>query len=405
MEVSLSNKVVVIGQGYVGLPLALEAAKSGWCVTGIEIDAEKFSLLSNGISPVEDVSDSQLQGSLQDNSYFVSQTFDSLGQADIIVICVPTPLDFDGKPDLAPLRDVVEEIIKRAPDQALIINESTSYPGTVQKEIQAKVLKARPSSQMLFVAAPERVDPGNSKFNHRNTPRIIGSDSSEGARKAKEFYGSFCEEVIVCADSITVEMAKLLENSYRLVNIALINEIAEICTISSIDIREVIAAAQTKPFGFMAFKPGLGVGGHCIPVDPLYLAWYAEKLGSDASLIKLSSSVNHERTQNISRRIRDLVPEEGRILVVGLGYKAQTRDTRESPSLELIHSLRKQGLKVSWQDSFVGQWNGEASEESLDADLLVYVHPYLNLSDLGKFNGIIVDLTGTLKGLQRVLSF
>jgi UDP-N-acetyl-D-glucosamine dehydrogenase len=155
----------------------------------------------------------------------------------------------------------------------------------------------------------------------------------------------------------------------------------------------------------MAFKPGLGVGGHCIPVDPLYLAWYAEKLGSDASLIKLSSSVNHERTQNISRRIRDLVPVEGRILVVGLGYKAQTRDTRESPSLELIHSLRKQGLKVSWQDSFVGQWNGESSEESLDADLLVYVHPYLNVTDLGKFKGIIVDLTGTLKGLQRVLSF
>lgn len=402
---SLDTKVVVIGQGYVGLPLALEAAKSGWRVTGIEIDAAKFSLLSKGISPIEDVSDSQLQDSLQDNSYVVNQTFESLGQADIIVICVPTPLDFDSKPQLAPLRDVVAEIIKAAPDQALIINESTSYPGTVREEIEAKILKARPSSQMLFVAAPERVDPGNSKFNYRNTPRIIGSDSSEGARKAMEFYGSFCEEVIVCADSITVEMAKLLENSYRLVNIALINEIAEICAISNIDVRQVIAAAQTKPFGFMAFKPGLGVGGHCIPVDPMYLAWYAQKMGSDASLIELSSNVNHKRTQNISRRIRDLVPVEGRILVVGLGYKAQTRDTRESPSLELIHSLRKEGLKVSWQDSFVGQWNGESSEESLYADLLVYVHPYLTVADLGKFKGIIVDLTGTLKGLQRVLSF
>ena len=405
MKMSLGTKVVVIGQGYVGLPLALEAAKSGWRVTGIEIDTEKFSLLSKGISPIEDVSDQQLQDSLQDNSYVVNQTFESLGQADIIVICVPTALDFDGKPQLAPLRDVVAEIIKAAPDQALIINESTSYPGTVREEIEAKILKARPSSQMLFVAAPERVDPGNSKFNHRNTPRIIGSDSSEGARKAKEFYESFCKEVIVCADSKTVEMAKLLENSYRLVNIALINEIAEICAISDIDVRQVIAAAQTKPFGFMAFKPGLGVGGHCIPVDPMYLAWYAQKMGSDASLIELSSNVNHKRTQNISRRIRDLVPVEGRILVVGLGYKAQTRDTRESPSLELIHSLRKEGLKVLWQDSFVGQWNGESSEESLDADLLVYVHPYLTVADLGKFKGIIVDLTGTLKGLQRVLSF
>ena len=203
----------------------------------------------------------------------------------------------------------------------------------------------------------------------------------------------------------SAEAAKILENTFRLVNIALINEIAEICAISNIDVRQVIAAAQTKPFGFMAFKPGLGVGGHCIPVDPMYLAWYAQKVGSDASLIELSSNVNHKRTQNISRRIRDLLPVEGRILVVGLGYKAQTRDTRESPSLELIHSLRKEGLKVLWQDSFVGQWNGESSEESLDADLLVYVHPYLTVADLGKFKGIIVDLTGTLKGLQRVLSF
>lgn len=398
------NRVVVVGQGYVGLPLALEAAHSGWLVTGIEINAERFSLLSKAISPIEDITDSRLRESLESGSYVVSQSFESLRHADIVVICVPTPLSADGNPDLVPLREVVQQIIHLASNQAVVINESTSYPGTVRKEIEAKILKARPDSKMLYVAAPERVDPGNQLFNHRNTPRIIGSTSPEGARRAQDFYGSFCDEVIICSDPETVEMAKLLENSFRLVNIALINEIAEICTSSQINVREVISAAQTKPFGFMAFKPGLGVGGHCIPVDPMYLAWHARNVSSYASLIELSSKVNLERTRTIAKRIKGLLPSGGKILVVGLGYKLKTQDTRESPSIELIQILREIGFRVYWIDPFVKYWNGEKSEGLNEADLLVYVHPYLNESELDEFPGDIMDLTGTLQGRPRVLS-
>ncbi len=398
------NRVAIVGQGYVGLPLALEAANSGWHVTGIEVDTERFHQLSKGISPIEDITNSKLRDALERGSYVVNHNFETLSQADIIVICVPTPLSEDGMPNLLPLREVVQEIINRASNEAVVINESTSYPGTVRKEIEAKVMRARPDSRMLFVAAPERVDPGNQTFNHRNTPRVIGSTSPEGAKRAQKFYESFCSKVIVCSDPETVEMAKLLENSFRLVNIALINQIAEICTSSQINVREVISAAQTKPFGFMAFKPGLGVGGHCIPVDPMYLAWHAKNIASNASLIELSSKVNLDRTQTIARRIQELLPAGGKVQIVGLGYKAETQDTRESPSIELVKILREFGFSVLWMDPYVKHWNGEKSEEINKVDLLVYVHPYLKESELDGFTGTIIDVTGTLQGRNSVLS-
>lgn len=394
--------VVVIGQGYVGLPLALEAARAGWKVTGVEIDPEKFEKIVFGVSPIEDISDHELNEASSRGNYKVSNSFDSLKTAEIVVICVPTPLDAQGLPDLNPLRQVIEAIVENAPDDSLIINESTSYPGTVRIEIEETIRKCRPASNMLCVAAPERVDPGNLDYNHRNTPRIIGSTSPEGAERALQFYGTFCEKVIVCKDPETVEMAKLLENTFRLVNIALINQIAEICAKAKIDVREVIAAAQTKPFGFMAFNPGLGVGGHCIPIDPMYLDWYARKIDSDSSLIEISAQVNIQRTRMIAEKIKDILPNGGNVQVVGIGYKKGTKDLRESPSIELIRILRKDGIEVSWRDPFVEKWNDELSDNTLKADLLVYVHPYLEKQEISGYKGIIFDLTGTIMG-SRIL--
>ena len=400
---TVENKVVVIGQGYVGLPLALAAAKAGWQVVGVEIDTAKFKRIESGDSTIESVESSEILELSKSGRYTIQNNFQCINEAAIVIICVPTPLNDLKEPDLTSLRLVIQEMIPRLRDGTLVINESTSYPGTLKEEFERVIKKARPDIETFYAVAPERVDPGNPIFNHKNTPRIIGGTSPTAISRAKTFYETICDNVVVCGEPETAEMAKLLENSFRLVNISLINEIATICTKLNIDVWDVIKAASTKPFGFMPFKPGIGIGGHCIPIDPIYLNWYADKSGEKSSLIALAAEINSERTSFYVKKIEELTPITCEIVVCGIGYKYATSDVRESPSLDLMRKLRTIGYKVSWCDPYVLDWKGECSSIEFSSATLVVIHPYLDITQIEKHSGIILDTSGVYRNNPRVI--
>jgi len=403
MRVVQSRKgVVVIGQGYVGLPLALEAAKAGWSVVGLEVDTNRSEKLSKGISTVENITDEYLIGMLQGGNYKVSNKYECLSTAEIVVVCVPTPLNENLEPDLSAIRGVVDEIVSRVQDEVLIINESTSYPGTLIQEFQEPILQKRPRSKIKLAVAPERVDPGNTQFNHSNTARIIGGTSELAVQEASKFYSTFCTNIKICPNPEIAETAKLLENSFRLVNIALINEFATICSKMNIDIWEVIDAARTKPFGFMEFRPGIGVGGHCIPIDPIYLNWQSKKSGVYSEIIELASQVNSDRTLYFVDKVSKLLPAGSEVCICGIGYKGGTRDIRESPSIRIIEELRKNGYVVKWFDPIVESVENEVSVKNITSDLLLIVHPYLSDSQISDFNGLVLDSTGRYRHLDSV---
>ena len=401
---SSAQEVSIIGQGYVGLPLAIAAANAGWKVNGIEVDLRRFETIVSGISPIEDVSNDVLGLALRSGNYTVNKEFSTISNSSVIVICVPTPLLQDRSPDLSAIHAVVREIALNAQDECLIISESTSYPGTLRNEIEKVLSQLRPGNQMHFVAAPERVDPGNTQFSHINTPRIIGGTSTNGTILASKFYESFTHEVIICDTPEIVEMAKLLENSFRLVNIALVNELSEVCHKSDIDIWKVIAAAKSKPYGFMPFYPGLGIGGHCIPIDPAYLAYFADQFDSKVKIIETSLFEMNSKIKKVTQIISSRFKRDASIGVIGLGYKMNSKDLRESPSIELIQELKKLGFQTSWLDPNILNWEGEEIKVPKHEDAIVYVLPYLDKDQLREFGGLILDCTGILRDLPNAIS-
>ena len=328
------QRVAVIGQGYVGLPLALELSKVGWSVVGIEVDERRFQLLSNGYSTVESVQSIDLVNCL-DSNYSISKDFSSLNGVDIVVICVPTPLTESGKSDLTILDEVVTQIGLNVNPGTLIVNESTSYPGTLRSRI-ADRLKLEFNKELDFAVAPERIDPGNSNFSIKNTPRVIGALKKKSLDRALELYSTICLNIHAVSSPEVAEFSKLLENSFRLVNITLVNELAALTRKVNVSIEEVVSAASTKPFGFMRFSPGIGIGGHCIPVDPIYLHEYAQSHNVELSLIKTAKMRDEELTREIAKEILRLSDQNSSVLVVGIAYKAGSADTRESPSIKLI---------------------------------------------------------------------
>ena len=395
-------RVAIIGQGYVGLTIAVGAAGAGHSVVGYEVNDSLVAALNTGTSHIEGITDAALSGFVASGAYKASTDASVLDGCDVIVIAVPTPLDDKRNPDLSYVHDAADLIASNVKSPALVINESTSYPGTLRKEIAARITGA----DHLYASSPERVDPGNNQWGTKNTPRLIGGLTPVAVAKAKEFYASFCDTIIEVSSPEVAEAAKIFENTFRQVNIALVNEFAQISDALGISSREVIEAAATKPYGFMEFNPGPGVGGHCIPVDPSYLAHVANQVGVPATFINRANEVNLAMPAYVVKRVIEGFGGSiaGKsVMVVGVSYKANVADTRETPAAAVIDVLRENGAKVVWHDDLVGSWRGESSAPMAAHDIAVVVTRHDGVSDGAiKASGYVFDCTGTLAGVDGI---
>ena len=394
--------VAVIGLGYVGLPLATLAANAGHRVIGIDSSQELIDALQSGVSHVETTTGQDLEFAVSKGMVLSTQIAD-IAQADVVVICVPTPLDENRGPDLTMLEAATDGVARNVKADALVINESTSYPGTLRDAIAPVISAKQPN--VLFASAPERIDPGSRTHGVTNTPRVVGGLTAQATDKAQEFYSSLGIPTIAVASPEVAETSKLFENTFRQVNIALVNELAQICSALNIPVWDVLDAAGTKPFGFMKFRPSAGVGGHCIPVDPAYLSWRAQQAGQSTRFINLANEVNANMPLYVSQRVQGKVPAGSRIVVVGVAYKPDVADVRETPALALIDDLRAQGYTVDWHDPLVQQWRGETSTSDLNADAFVVVtaHQSVDWAAIKAAQSLIFDTTGVLRGEDGVV--
>ncbi len=405
MSIHREQTLAIIGQGYVGLPLAMAAIDAGWTVIGVDNFEAKVVQINSGSSPVEDISDAQLKAALSKGAYTATTDFSAVSQASVITICVPTPLDDNREPDLALLRNAATGIAPFVADETLVVSESTSYPGTLREIIIPIVtsLKPKDSVSVYYASAPERVNPGDSVWNQKNTPRLIGAIDSASESKALAFYESICDAAVSVSNPEVAEAAKLLENTFRLVNIALINEFTQLCSATGINVHEVIDAASSKPYGFMPFRPGVGVGGHCIPVDPLYLTWWARQNGEKAEFVESADSINHAMPKYVAKRALGMVDSSIRnpkVLLLGVAYKPGVSDVRETPVSELRDHLLAQGAEVAWHDPLVTTWEGSKPvglDWQCDVAILATKQPGMDIEVLIASGIQILDCTNSLK--------
>jgi UDP-N-acetyl-D-glucosamine dehydrogenase len=353
--------VVVIGQGYVGLTLAAAAAQIGFTVTGIDTDHARIASLAGGACPVPGVDPAAVAAAFATGSLTFTTSLDEIAGADVVLICVPTPLT-NATPDVRHIEEACDAIAERLQPGHLVVLESTTYPGTTD-EVVAPRMAARglvPGRDVLIAYSPERIDPGNPEFGLENTPKIVGGMTPAAARAATAFYEQICAKVITVSSCRSAELAKLLENTYRHVNIALVNEMAIMCHEMGIDVWEVLHATESKPFGYMRFDPGPGVGGHCIPVDPTYLAWKVRAAADQRfHMIETAEDVNARMPVWVADRIAETINRQSKsvrgatVLVLGVSYKPGIGDVRESPAIKVIASLMRKGVRVRYHDPFV----------------------------------------------------
>jgi UDP-N-acetyl-D-glucosamine dehydrogenase len=376
--------IAIIGLGYVGRSIAQAAVGAGHSVVGFDTNSDVVSSLA--IS-------GDFRG-MADASF--------LCVAEVVVIAVPTPLDGARKPDLSSVHAACKTIIENVKNPVLVINESTSYPGTLRNEIAGVIEKSSGLGHM-YASSPERVDPGNEKWTQKNTPRLLAGLTPEATAMARKFYSSFCDQIVEVSSPEVAEAAKLFENTFRQVNIALVNEFAQISDALDIPTQEVLDAAATKPFGFMSFKPGPGVGGHCIPVDPSYLAHVAEGAGVPATFIRYANEVNLAMPAYVVSRVAgDVGSLKGKkVVVVGVAYKANVKDTREAPAVLVISELQKLGADISWHDPVVGTWSGQSSCDlkGFDVAIVVTKHDVVSEAAIKGCAPYVFDCTGSIKGV------
>lgn len=385
--------LVVIGLGYVGLPLALEACRAGMAVAGLDLSDKVITGLTSGRSHVDDLSDSDIAEMLS-SGFEATQDATVLSRSRAVVICVPTPLSPDGGPDLTAVRAATSMVAKQLRKGQLIVLESTTYPGTTDGEV-LPVLEAgglRCGDDFHLAFSPERIDPGNDQYGMKNTPKVVGGCDAASTEAAVEMYGRFVDEVVPVRSAREAEMAKLLENTYRHINIALMNEMARFCHDMDIDIWEVIRAAATKPFGFQAFYPGPGVGGHCIPIDPNYLAHTVRaRLGYSFRFVELAQEINAGMPSYVALRAQEILNDDGlavrgaQILLLGVTYKANIADDRESPAVPVARALARLGAAVSYADPYVTEWRAASdgfprednpTERAGSYDLVILLQPH-----------------------------
>jgi len=366
---SREARFAVVGLGYVGLPLAVEFVKAGFHATGFEVSQEKVDLLLKGESYIGDVSSEELKELVGSGRLDATTDFDRLAEADIISICVPTPLSKTRDPDMSFVQTATDAIAKRLRKGQLIILESTTYPGTTEEVVRPTLEKGglKADKDFFLAFSPERVDPSNPHYGIKNTPKVVGGVGEESGELARAFYATGIDNVVKVSTAAAAEMAKLLENTFRSVNIGLVNEVAIMCQRLDLDVWEVIDAAATKPFGFMKFVPGPGLGGHCIPIDPFYLSWKLKTLNYRARFIELAGEINSEMPRYCVRLVSDALNEDrksvkgSRVLILGVAYKNDVADVRESPALDIIQLLRRAGAEIAYHDPFVPSFR-EGSE-------------------------------------------
>jgi len=410
-------KVGIVGLGYVGLPLAVEFAKAGYPVTGFEINERRAAAINAGRSYIQDVARNDVRHLVAAGRLRATTDFGHLREMDTIDICVPTPLRKTRDPDVSYIVAAVDEIAPRLRRGQLIVLESTTYPGTTE-ELVAPALEKRGlrAGRDFFLAfSPERVDPGNALYQTRNIPKVIGGVSRDCTRAAAALYGSVLDRVIQVSSTRVAEMVKLLENTFRSVNIGLVNELALMSDKMGINVWEVIEAAATKPFGFMPFYPGPGLGGHCIPIDPFYLSWKARESGFEARFIELAGQINASMPYHVAKRVGEALnhlrrPVRGsRVLILGVAYKANIDDVRESPSLDLMEILARDGAKVSYSDPHVPSINHSghtmrgkpfraSTLKAADCVVIATAHKAFDFKAVAKHARTIVDTRNALKG-------
>ncbi|MEY3803462.1 MAG: hypothetical protein RL126_606 [Actinomycetota bacterium] len=381
-------RVAIIGQGYVGLTITVGALTAQHEVVGIDSSENLVARLKSGKSHIEGILDSQVSRGIESGKYLPSTSYSDISDADVVVIAIPTPLGEGGKPDLSMLESASDSLGSVLKKKTLIINESTSHPGTLRQIIKERIDAKSPLGH-LYAISPERVDPGNEKFGTKNTPRIVGGLTVEARDKAVDFYRTFCDEVVPVSSAEVAEAAKLFENTFRFINIGLVNEFAQIMEKMDIPVDEVLKAATTKPYGFMPFHPNVGIGGHCIPVDPIYLQAKAVEFGLESRYIALSEQINQEMPSYVVGRLAEEFGslQDKKVLVIGVSYKADVADTRETPAEHVVKLLRRVGAKVSWHDPIVNSWMGEVSSAisgHFDLGLVLVAHKKLNLDGWAK---------------------
>jgi UDP-N-acetyl-D-glucosamine dehydrogenase len=404
------TKIGVIGLGYVGLPLAITASECGWIVIGYDKNEEMVKGLAQGVSHIDDVPSTRLVNALSSNSFTATTNPENLSDVDICIICVPTPTTESHEPDLSYVVSATTSIAQALKPTCVVVNESTSFPGTLKEKIQKTILEIRGETGDVagYVAAPERVDPMNPKYNHANTPRVIGGDNPAQVSRVHAFYSSLGPDVLVVSSPEAAEFSKLIENAFRLVNISFVNELAPYAAALGVDLLEVIDAAATKPFGFMKFVPGPGVGGHCIPVDPHYLVNSAKNFGVVLPVLDSAIGVNLSvPKQVVSGVVSQLQGKSGSsVLLIGVAYKSGISDTRESPAIPIAKELVELGFKVFWTDNEVESWGFAQKFNGEDVQLGVALtsSSQEQVSRLAKQMKIL-DCTGRHQQSEKVISY
>ncbi len=410
--------VVVMGIGYVGLPLVAEFARAGFRVTGLDRDPRKVDSLAQGISYIDDVPSEDLAPHIESGKLTASTNFGVLAEADAIIVCVPTPLNKTKDPDMQFILAATREIANYQHSGMLVVLESTTYPGTTSEVLVPELTKKGfdLGSDVFIAFSPERVDPGNHVYKTKNTPKVIGGATPACLELAQALYGHIIDTLVPVSSTETAEMVKLLENTFRAVNIGLVNEVAMMSRRLGIDAFEVIRAAATKPFGFMPFFPGPGLGGHCIPIDPLYLSWKLRSLKYEARFIDLADSINSAMPGHVVERVASALNDAkkavngSKVLIYGMAYKKNVSDVRESPALTIAHELSLLGAELSYMDPHVpsvneegvelGATNPDESFAPYDAVVLVTDHDALDRARLLREAQIVVDTRDALRGVE-----
>ena len=406
--------VGVIGLGYVGLPLAVAFAEAGESVIGVDIDERKVASLGAGDSYIEDIPSERLRA-VSDRIHATSD-YGPLAGAEAVLICVPTPLTVNREPDLGPLLGATESLARVLQHGQLVVLESTTYPGTTREQVAPLLERGsglRVGDGLNLAFSPERVDPGRTDYTLRNTAKIVGGITARCTDRAAEVYGRICDEIVRVSAPEPAEMAKLLENIFRSVNIALVNELAMLAELMGLDIWEVVDAAATKPYGFMRFDPGPGMGGHCLPVDPFYLAWRARQFHMSTEFIELAGKVNQQMpwycVERIERALNDVSkPVRGsRVALLGVSYKGGVGDVRESPALRIIEVLAQRGAVLSYHDPYVLELpefelrSSPLNElDGADAIVLVTAHPQIDYAAIVESADLFIDLRGRTRGID-----
>ncbi len=411
-------RVGVIGMGYVGLPLAVEIARSRIKVVGVDVVQSKVEQINRGSSYIPDVPSSELLKHVQSGYFRAVTDFSVLRELDAIVICVPTPLGKTKDPDLSMVVAAVEKIAENLKTNQLIVLESTTYPGTTEELMLPKLQESglRVGRDFFLAFSPERVDPGNPIYNTRNTPKVIGVVTPQCLEVASRLYEQFIEKIVPVSSSRAAEMVKLLENTFRSVNIGLVNEVALMCDRLGVSVWEVIDAAASKPFGFMPFQPGPGLGGHCIPIDPLYLSWKLKTLNYRARFIELASEINADMPHYVVNKVNNALNDfsksvkNSKVLILGVSYKRDIDDLRESPALDVLQLLQRRGAKVMYHDPYIPEVEfDERSLMSIDLDeglrqadctVIITNHSNLDYEKVVAASKVVIDTRNATKGIQ-----